>query len=378
MNTKYFLLIACIVACFTSCRQNASQGASPTESHQVETILELFDSLTARGENSVRYLECKDDSILSEQYSIIITEPDTTRKADSSDDGHYERWSKKTKRDYSFLQQNAIRLMDNLSQKAEKSYRYISGDTIDYNIKMGGTPEVLINMNRKRYEYDNRCAQTLIYTINKPIKRAASCDDVSPVKTVMKQFVDGSKNVKRYPVKYEWDNGVKIDLGVHASHDGYPDSIMRRFQGRFSLVGEGADALAPSSVTGTHYFIPGTGEECTTIMTDLYDRLNKLAMEHPIMGTSMKTPANIGLSVKGDRDLIINAPQLIFSIKNEDTKRTNCLILVKNMESGVHILELYPGDAPRFTIPNLWMYVKQTHNKLAEPEKDFYQEGLPI
>ena len=94
MNTKYFLLIACIVACFTSCRQTVS----PTESHQVETILELFDSLTARGENSVRYLECKDDSILSEQYSIIITEPDTTRKADSSDDGHYERWSKKTKR----------------------------------------------------------------------------------------------------------------------------------------------------------------------------------------------------------------------------------------------------------------------------------------
>ena len=64
MNTKYFLLIACIVACFTSCRQTVS----PTESHQVETILELFDSLTARGENSVRYLECKDDSILSEQY----------------------------------------------------------------------------------------------------------------------------------------------------------------------------------------------------------------------------------------------------------------------------------------------------------------------
>ena len=49
MNTKYFLLIACIVACFTSCRQNASQGDSPTETHQVETILELFDSLTARG-----------------------------------------------------------------------------------------------------------------------------------------------------------------------------------------------------------------------------------------------------------------------------------------------------------------------------------------
>jgi hypothetical protein len=194
----------------------------------------------------------------------------------------------------------------------------------------------------------------------------------------MKQFVDGSKNVKRYPVKYEWDNGVKIDLGVHASHDGYPDSIMRRFHGRFSLVGEGADALAPSSVTGTHYFIPCTGEECSTIMTDLYDRLNKLAMEHPIMGTSMKTPANIGLSVKGDRDLIMNAPQLIFTIKNEETKRTNCLILVKNMESGVHILELYPGDVPRFTIPNLWMYVKQTHNKLAEPEKDFYHEGIPI
>ncbi len=377
MNTKYFLLIACIVACFTSCRQNASQGDSPTETHQVETILELFDSLTARGEMTQCDLECKDDSILCEQYSISITEADTTRKADPSDDGHYERWIKKMARDYTFLQQNATRLMEELSQKAEKSYRYISGDTIDYNITMGGTPEVLISMSRLRGEEDNRRYLILVYTINKPIKQASSCDDVTPIKTLMKQFLDGWKDAKRYPVKYEWDKGEKIDLHANAYQAGYPDG-MRKFHGRFSLVGEGADALAPSSVTGTHYFIPGTGEECTTIMTDLYDRLNKLAMEHPIMGTSMKSPANIGLSMNRDPDLIINSPKLIFTIKNEETKRTNCLILVKNSESGVHILELYPGDAPRFTIPNLWMYVKQTHNMLAEPEKDFYHEGFPI
>ena len=374
MNTKYFLLIACIVACFTSCRQTVS----PTESHQVETILELFDSLTARSEYTVRYLECKNDSILSEQYSVSITEADTTRKADPSDDGHYERWSKKMARDYTFLQQNATRLMDELSQKAEKSYRYISGDTIDYNIAMGGTPEVLISMNRQRGEEDNRRYLILVYTINKPIKQASSCDDVTPVKTVMKEFVDGWKEAKRYPVKYEWDKGEKIDLYTHASYAGYPDNVMRKFHGRFSLVGEGADALAPSSVTGTHYFIPCNEEECATMMDDLYDRLNKLAVENPIVGSSLKTPANIGLSMNGDPDLIINSPKLIFTIKNEETKRTNCLILVKNSESGVHILELYPGDAPRFTIPNLWMYVKQTHNMLAEPEKDFYHEGCPI
>ena len=374
MNTKYFLLIACIVACFTSCKQTVS----PTESHQVETILELFDSLTARSEYTVRYLECKNDSILSEQYSVSITEADTTRKADPSDDGHYERWSKKMARDYTFLQQNATRLMDELSQKAEKSYRYISGDTIDYNITMGGTPEVLISMSRQRSEYDNRRYLVLVYTINKPIKQASSCDNVMPVKTVMKEFVDGWKEAKRYPVKYEWDKGEKIDLYTHASYAGYPDSIMRRFHGRFSLVGEGADALAPSSVTGTHYFIPCNEEECATMMDDLYDRLNKLAVENPIVGSSLKTPANIGLSMNGDPDLIINSPKLVFTIKNEETRRTNCLILVKNMKSGVHILELYPGDAPRFTIPNLWMYVKQTHNKLAEPEKDFYHEGFPI
>ena len=374
MNTKYFLLIACIVACFTSCRQTVS----PTESHQVETILELFDSLTARSEYTVRYLECKNDSILSEQYSISITEADTTRKADPSDDGHYERWSKKMARDYTFLQQNATRLMDELSQKAEKSYRYISGDTIDYNITMGGTPEVLISMSRQRSEYDNRRYLVLVYTINKPIKQASSCDNVTPVKTVMKEFVDGWKDAKRYPVKYEWDKGEKIDLYTHASYAGYPDNVMRKFHGRFSLVGEGADALAPSSVTGTHYFIPCNEEECATMMNDLYDRLNKLAVENPIVGSSLKTPANIRLSMNGDPDLIINSPKLVYTIKNEETKRTNCLILVKNMESGVHILELYPGDAPRFTIPNLWMYVKQTHNKLAEPEKDFYHEGIPI
>ena len=377
MNTKYFLLIACIVACFSSCWQNASQGDSPTESHQVETILELFDSLTARGEMTQRYLECKDDSILSEQYSISITEPDTTRKADPSDHSHYERWSKRMMRDYPFLQQNATRLMDELSQKAEKSYRYISGDTIDYNIAMGGTPEVLISMNRQRGEEDNRRYLILVYTINKPIKQASSCDDVTPIKTLMKQFLDGWKDAKRYPVKYEWDKGEKIDLYANAYQAGYPAG-MRKFHARFSLVGEGADALAPSSVTGTHYFIPCNEEECTTMLNDLYDRLNKLAMEHPIMGTYMKSPANIGLSMNRDPDLIINSPKLIFTIKNEETKRTNCLILVKNSESGVHILELYPGDAPRFTIPNLWMYVKQTHNMLAEPEKDFYHEGFPI
>lgn len=373
MNTKYFLLIACIVACFTSCRQTVS----PTESHQVETFLELFDSLTARSEYTVRYLECKNDSILSEQYSISITEADTTRKADPSDDGHYERWSKKMARDYTFLQQNATRLMDELSQKAEKSYRYISGDTIDYNITIGGTPEVLISMNRLRGEEDNRRYLILVYTINKPIKQASSCDDVTPVKTVMKQFLDGWKDAKRYPVKYEWDKGEKIDLHANAYQAGYPDG-MRKFHGRFSLVGEGADALAPSSVTGTHYFIPCNEEECATMMDDLYDRLNKLAVENPIVGSSLKTPANIRLSMNGDPDLIINSPKLVYTIKNEETRRTNCLILVKNMESGVHILELYPGDAPRFTIPNLWMYVKQTHNKLAEPEKDFYHEGIPI
>ena len=365
--------MACIVACFTSCRQTVS----PTESHQVETFLELFDSLTARGENTQRYLECNDDSILSEQYSISITEPDTTRKADPSDDGHYERWNKKTMRDYTFLQQNATRLMEELSQKAEKSYRYISGDTIDYNITMGGTPEVLISMSRQRSEYDNRRYLVLVYTINKPIKQTSSCDDVTPVKTVMKQFLDGWKDAKRYPVKYEWDKGVKIDLGVRAYQAGYPDG-MRKFHARFSLAGEGIDALAPSSVTGTHYFIPCNEEECTTIMNDLYDRLNKLSVENPIVGSSLKTPANIGLSMDGDPDLVINAPKLVFTIKNEETKRTNCLILVKNWESGVHILELYPGNAPRFTIPNLWMYVKQTHNLLAEPEKDFYHEDFPI
>ena len=193
----------------------------------------------------------------------------------------------------------------------------------------------------------------------------------------MKQFLDGWKDAKRYPVKYEWDKGEKIDLHANAYQEGYPDG-MRKFHGLFSLVGEGADALAPSSVTGTHYFIPCNEEECTTMLNDLYDRLNKLAVEHPIMGTYMKSPANIGLSMNRDPDLIINSPKLIFTIKNEETKRTNCLILVKNNESGVHILELYPGDAPRFTIPNLWMYVKQTHNMLAEPEKDFYHGGFPI
>jgi len=38
---------------------------------------------------------------------------------------------------------------------------------------------------------------------------------------------------------------------------------------------------------------------------------------------------------------------------------------------GIHLMELYTSDAPRFTIPRLWLKVKQTHNLDIIPEKDF-------
>ena len=367
MKTKHLFLVVLTAAGIASCKQ---QPLPQEEPHQIESIAELFDSLTARDKSAWCFLSCSEDSVLTESYQASISMPDTTDI--NKHDEEYKRYIRQWIQDYDFALQNATRLFDELCPKAEKSYRYTSKDSLDYSITLSNKPENLLSMKERIEKYvgpDGIKHSMQVININtllkKPVKNVAKPNDVSSIQATLKKFIAEQKNAKKYEAKYEWDQGVDMpDLKQfnRKRDDFYTES----FNFPRSEEGKGADSLAASSVTGTHYFIPAKEEQWGDIAGELYQRMYRLLTQKPIIGVYMQTPANIQLSL-GE----IKTDKMIIGVYDHQNNREDYKLLMNYARGGIHILEVYAPDAPRYTIPRDWYRYKGTHNTEFIVEEDF-------
>ncbi len=325
--------------------------ASQKEQHQIETISELYDTLSQHGIQVQYYVLCQ-DSVLKEEYCIdhILNTPaieDTTK-----DD---KEWHKR-KTEHQFLLEHATDFVEKMCSTAEKSYRYISGDSLNYSLTMNDSPGEFITLIRhKDAEVKERKWINFYYSKLKPVKPAEISRDIKPVQKMLQDFLSEQKDVKPYEVKYEWDEGVAIPANWYS--DFYEANR-----------GLGSDSLAAASVTGTHYFIPAKDEHRIKVTVDFINRIIQLVKEKPVIGSFLRTSAHTESSMKNG-EWFLNL--LGYKIFNPETHRNIYNIKMEQSPEGVHILELYTSDVPRFTIPIMWYRFKQTHNFEMTPEKDF-------
>lgn len=335
MKTKKMILMAFAVMSIVGCTQPASQ-----KEHQIETISELYDTLSKQGIYVQYYILCR-DSVLREEYSIDNM-LNTTAIEDSAK--------------HQFLLEHATAFVEKLCKTAEKSYRYISGDSVNYSLTLNDSPEEYITLIRhKDAEVKEREWINFYYSNLKPVKPAEISRDIKPVQKMLQDFLSEQKDVKPYEVKYEWDEGVAIPANWYS--DFYEANR-----------GLGSDSLAAASVTGTHYFIPAKDEHRIKVTVDFINRIIQLVKEKPVIGSFLRTSAHTESSMKNG-EWFLNL--LGYKIFNPETHRNIYNIKMEQSPEGVHILELYTADAPRFAIPRKWYDIKQTHNFERIPEKDF-------
>ena len=335
MKTKKMILMVFAVMSIVGCTQPASQ-----KEHQIETISELYDTLSKQGIYVQYYILCR-DSVLREEYSIDNM-LNTTAIEDSAK--------------HQFLLEHATAFVEKLCKTAEKSYRYISGDSVNYSLTLNDSPEEYITLIRhKDAEVKEREWINFYYSNLKPVKPTEKSLDFKPVQKVLQEFLSEQKDVKPYEVKYEWDKGVAIPANWYG--DFYEASR-----------GLGSDSLAAASVTGTHYFIPAKDEHRIKVSLDFINRITQLAKEQPVSNSFLKTSARPESKMENNNSFF---NFLSYKIFNPETHRNIYIILTEQSPEGIHILELYTADAPRFAIPRNWYDIKQTHNFERIPEKDF-------
>ena len=252
--------------------------------------------------------------------------------------------------------EHATAFVEKLCKTAERSYRYISGDSVNYSLTLNDCPEVYITLIRhKDAEVKEREWINFYYSNLKPVKPTEKSLDFKPVQKVLQEFLSEQKDVKPYEVKYEWDKGVAIPANWYS--DFYEASR-----------GLGSDSLAAASVTGTHYFIPAKDEHRIKVSLDFINRITQLAKEQPVSNSFLKTSARPESKMENNNSFF---NFLSYKIFNPETHRNIYIILMEQSPEGIHILELYTADAPRFAIPRKWYDIKQTHNFERIPEKDF-------
>ena len=341
METKNIVLIVLVGISIASCTQTVAQK----QQHQIETVSELFDTLANRGMYGQRVLTCTEDSFLHEEYLISHYVP-----SNEDPNGSYDKeWFQRDAEEHKFLLQTIPELLDRLCKTAEKSYRYMSYDSLNYNITMGTDPQEYIVMNRWKDEqegdwFDFSCM------VNKPVNITLKSDDVKSVQELLKKFLAEQNMVEEHEVKYEWDSGVDIP---NNSDDYYATFLPSSFPGH------GSDSLAASSVTGTHYFIPAKDDHRINVAVDLYNRLIRIVTEQPRRGTLLSTFARFKEYLeRGDWCADI----LRYSVYDYAAKRRIYYIMMEQSPEGIHILELNTADVTRFAIPRLWLHVTRTHN----------------
>jgi len=360
MKTINILLITLVAVCIASCTKKNADN----QQHQIETMNELLDSLSDRDIYASRTLYFTEDSVgefymlrgdnnwpfylhssLSPRYCHLYTRADTTEVEDRSKNRHI------------YMLRAIPETFERLCKKAKTSWRYQSGDSLDYSITMGNNPLELLSMTK--YKEKNSTYIGFTYNVLKPWKKAIKSDDVRPVRELLKTFIAEQKGVKKYEVKYEWDKGVSI-----------PRQQYEHCLWRWRWILRDCDSLAASSVTGTHFFIPAKDKYRIDVAVDFYNRLNNFAIEHPQIGVELNTTTRLKTDFE-KHDVRDGEDLLQYSVCNDETHRNIYNILMKHTTDGIHILELYTPNTPRFTIPYDWYKVKESHNLKFDYEWDF-------
>ena len=366
MKTLNILMVMVAVISIASCTNKSTDSNTDSQQHQIETMSELIDSMSNRGMPLLRTLYFIEDSVgeyyvgmgtpnsphIGRSHSISIG-VDTTGVKDSSTLNHI------------FLLRTLPEVCEKLCEKAKKSSRYQSDDSLEYSLAMGNNPQELISMNKHKQKEKNKKEFQYIgftYNVLKPCKKVIKSDDVKPVRELLKTFIGEQKNVYRYDVKYEWDKGVGIPKIMSFSSS--ECCLIWRW------IGRDRDSLAASSVTGVHFFIPAKDKHRIDVAVDFYNRLNSFAIEHPQIGVELSTYAKLKsdmekMHIESNREL------LQYSVRNDETKRNIYNIRMEQSPEGIHILELYTPNAPRFVIPSNWYRVKRIHNLEIDYEVDF-------
>lgn len=333
MKTSNITFVVLLTIALAACRQHVAR-----EQHQMESVSEFFDSIANRGISAQYILRCDRDTLYEEH---IVT----SARQHNAEQREIER--------HQFLIGKSTQLLENLCQKANESYRYTSGDSVNYSITLGKEPQELLQM--YRWKTTERMEMfTFSHILLKPVKHMRLPGDIQSVQSFLKRFLAEQKGVKEYPVKYEWDQGVSME-----ETDGTNELFRTKFLG--------TDSLAASSVAGTHYFIPAKEEQRIRLATDFINRMKQLATEEPRQGLFFTTWVPFERFMRGD--WYVNL--MHYRLYDRGNRRGTCEILMGQSPKGIHILELYPADAPRLAIPHMWLKVRQTHNFDIVPEEDF-------
>ena len=364
MKTINILLSTLVAVCIASCTKEKTDN----QQHQIETMNELLDSLSDKGICVSRTLYFTEDSV-GEHYQLNGDNYAPFYPLSTTSARHYSMCTgmdttqveEREKNKYIYTLRIIPEVFERLCKNAKASWRYQSGDSLDYSITMGNNPLELLSMTK--YKGEKNIFQYIGFTYNvlKPWKKAIKSDDVRPVRELLKTFIAEQKGVKKYEVKYEWDKGVSI-----------PRQQEERCMWRWRWIVRDCDSLAASSVTGIHFFIPAKDKHHIDVAVDLYDRLNNFAIEHPQIGAELITPARFRTYLE-KHDVIKDyfKEVLQYTVSNDEIHRYIYNILMVHTTEGIHILELYTPKTPRFTIPYDWYKVKESHNLKFEYEWDF-------
>ncbi|MBP5514304.1 MAG: hypothetical protein J6Y04_05980 [Bacteroidaceae bacterium] len=356
MNTRYLIYIMMLATMsIASCTQNVTEKPD----HEVETLTELFDSLANRGAPASHVISCAQDSTMSDEYTIFTVVEDTTKMTDVVD----KEWYRQAADNQRFLLRNATYLVEKMCKTAKESYRYTTPDSVDYSITIEKEPRKMLTFRHYKGERNADCI-VLFYTIKKTTKVTPKSADPKPMQALLKQLLAEQKGVKQYPVHYEWDEGVPFPT---------EGEIYTSFTFR---MGHGADSLAASLVTGTHYIIPVKGfEQAQELENELCNRMIRFSAEQPVF-SRLQTAALPGCekrrlqhywqyaTIKGKR-------RMIYQLEAEAFGNN-----VEGCGNALHILELNTDEAPRLTIPLNWWAIMRTHNTNIYYREE-YEKHLP-
>lgn len=338
---------------------SCTQGTIEKPDHEVESISELFDSLARRGTPPTHALCCHKDSSMSDEYTIFTVVEDTTKMTDEAD----KEWYRQAADNQRFLLRNATYLVEKLCKTAQESYRYTTPDSVDYSITIEKEPRKMLTFRHYKGERNADCV-VLYYTIKKSAKVTPKSGNPKPMQVLLKQFLAEQKGVKQYPVHYEWDEGVPFP------NEG---EIYNSFTCR---MGNGADSLAASLVTGTHYIIPVKGyKQAQELENELCNRMIRLSTEQPVVSI-LRT----AVLPDGEKRRLLQYWQYsMVEGKRRMTYQLKAQAFGNNVEgcgNALHILELNTAEAPRLTIPLNWWVVMRTHNTQVYYREE-YEKNLP-
>ncbi len=326
MKRIYIIIYIGLVALsLASCKQMKPD-------RQIESVGELMDSLTERGDQVYRYITCSGDSTYQDErwFHYFSKEKDSNVHQSS----------------LLFLADKTPALLDKLCREAEKSYRYWEGDSLDYSITMHSKPLELLSFKWFKNKQQEEIV-SLSHTTMKHAKHLSAPCDPTPIQAVLQKFLAEQKNVTTYDICYEWDEGVPFT-------DFKNEQLILRYKGT------GADSLAAAKITGTLYAISikreGRSEE---LSAELNKRMTALITERPIKG------ATLASFYPGGKWKFYCMQA--FSIFDRQRRRKLYELKVQMFSNMLYILELNSADAPRSAVPCNWWAVKRIHN-----DKVFY------